>query len=313
MARFGFFMKEALRTLRRNATPSLAATLTVLLTALVLGFFIPVVQATNSTADEVRNRVVLDVYVKDGASQQARNALKARLQDTPGVESVIFISKEEALKQERERDPKAFDVLGKNPLPDSFRVTPSDPDDIGQIAEQIAPPKPIDEKKGGKSDGFVSQPQNAALGAISDIRTREEETSKILSGTNLVKVLAFGLGGLLVLASIALIANTIRLSIFARRREVEVMRLVGATNWFIRWPFVIEGVIVGLAGSALAIAVLGLIRVVVLDALSQTFEILALPNTVSFPALALLLLFGSVLVAAIGSGITLTMSRSLRI
>ena len=91
------------------------------------------------------------------------------------------------------------------------------------------------------------------------------------------------------------------------------MRLVGATNWFIRWPFVIEGMFVGLAGSALAIAILGLIKVPVLDSLSQTFEILAVPNTVSFPALAAILLFGSIFVAAIGSGITLTMSKSLRI
>jgi cell division transport system permease protein len=299
MRRIGFFLKEALRTLRRNATPSLAATLTVLLTALVLGFFIPVVQATSSTADQVRNRVVLDVYVKDGADEQQVSQLRSALQSNPEVESAVFISKEEALKQERERDPRAFDVLNKNPLPDSFRVTPSDPDSIGAIAEQFTPAK-----------GVKGEP---ALGAISDIRTREEETSKILSGTNLVKVLAFGLGGLLLLASIALIANTIRLSIFARRREVEVMRLVGATNWFIRWPFVIEGIFVGLAGSALAIAILGLIKALVLDSLSQTFEILAVPNTVSFPALAMILLFGSVLVAAIGSGITLTMSKSLRI
>jgi len=299
MRRIGFFLKEALRTLRRNATPSLAATLTVLLTALVLGFFIPVVQATNSTADQVRNRVVLDVYVKDGADQQQVAQLRTALQSNPEVESAVFISKEAALKQERERDPRAFDVLNKNPLPDSFRVTPSDPDSIGVIAEQFTPIK-----------GEKGEP---ALGAISDIRTREEETSKILSGTNLVKVLAFGLGGLLLLASVALIANTIRLSIFARRREVEVMRLVGATNWFIRWPFVIEGIFVGLAGSALAIAILGLIKVLVLDSLSQTFEILAVPNTVSFPALAAILLFGSIFVAAIGSGITLTMSKSLRI
>jgi cell division transport system permease protein len=313
MARVGFFLKEALRTLRRNATPSLAATLTVLLTGLVLGFFIPVVQATNSTADQVRNRVVLDVYVKDGATQPEIAKLRSALQSAPEVESVVFISKEDALKQERERDPRAFDVLNKNPLPDSFRVTPTDPDSIGTIAEQFAPPKAVDEKKGGKADGFAAQPANPTLAAISDIRTREEETSKILSGTNLVKILAFGLGGLLVMASIALIANTIRLSIFARRREVEVMRLVGATNWFIRWPFVIEGIFVGIAGSALAIAILGLIKVLILDSLQQTFEILSLPNTVSFPALAAVLLFGSILVSAIGSGITLTMSKSLRI
>ena len=88
------------------------------------------------------------------------------------------------------------------------------------------------------------------------MRNREEDTDKILSATGLVKALTAGLAALLVFASIALIANTIRLSIFARRREVEVMKLVGATNWFIRWPFVIEGVIVGFFGGLLAVLLL---------------------------------------------------------
>ncbi|MEA2348465.1 MAG: cell division transport system permease protein [Thermoleophilaceae bacterium] len=304
--RVTFFLKEAMRTLRRNATPSLAATLTVLLTALVLGFFIPVVQATNGAADDVRNRVVLDIYVKDGADQAAINKLRTALEGTPNVQSVEFISKEEALKQERERDAQAFDVLGKNPLPDLFRVTPTDPDLITELGDQLAPPTPA------KGKGASAQPASP-LAAVSDVQTREEETSKILSGTNLVNILAFGLGGLLTMASVALISNTIRLSIFARRREVEVMRLVGATNWFIRWPFVIEGMFVGLAGSALAVAILGLIKVTIIDSLRQSFDILQVPQTMSFPALALILLFGSVLVAGVGSGITLTLSRSLRI
>jgi cell division transport system permease protein len=303
--RIGFFLKEALRTLRRNATPSLAATLTVLLTVLVLGFFIPVVQATNRTATDVRERVVLDVYVKDAAAEAEIDRLRTALAGSDNVEAVEFISKQEALEQERDRDQRAFDVLGKNPLPDSFRVTPIDPDLIGEMADRFAPP----EGAGSRSGASQGDP---AFAAVADVRTREEETSKILSGTKLVQWLAFGLGGLLLLASIALIANTIRLSIFARRREVEVMRLVGATNWFIRWPFVIEGIFVGLVGALLAIAVLGVIKVAIIDALASRFEILAVPDTVSFPLLAFLLLFGSVLIAAVGSGITLTLSRSLR-
>ena len=94
------------------------------------------------------------------------------------------------------------------------------------------------------------------MAAIDEVRNREEDTDKILSATGLVKALTAGLAILLVFASIALIANTIRLSVFARRREVEVMKLVGATNWFIRWPFVIEGVIVGFLGGLLAVLLL---------------------------------------------------------
>ena len=113
------------------------------------------------------------------------------------------------------------------------------------------------------------------------------------------------MAALLVLASIALIANTIRLSVFARRREVEVMKLVGATNWFIRWPFVIEGVIVGFIGGVLAVLLLALAKTTFVDPLSDRFALLAAPDTIDFPLLVVLLLFACVAVSAIGSGITL--------
>ena len=107
------------------------------------------------------------------------------------------------------------------------------------------------------------------------MRNREEDTDKILSATGLVKALTAGLAALLMFTSIALIANTIRLSVFARRREVEVMKLVGATNWFIRWPFVIEGVIVGFFGGLLAVLLLTIAKETFIDPLSDRFALLA--------------------------------------
>ena len=101
----------------------------------------------------------------------------------------------------------------------------------------------------------------------------------------MVKILTAGVAALLLLASIALVANTIRLSIFARRREVEVMRLVGATNWFIRWPFVIEGVIVGFLGGVLAVLLLTIAKETFVDPLSDDFALLAAPDTIDFPLL----------------------------
>jgi cell division transport system permease protein len=108
-----------------------------------------------------------------------------------------------------------------------------------------------------------------------------------------------------VFASIALIANTIRLSIFARRREVEVMKLVGATNWFIRWPFVIEGVVVGFMGGVLAVLILWIVKDTLVDPLSAKFALIAAPNTIQFPALIAVLLASCVAVSAVGSGLTL--------
>ena len=143
------------------------------------------------------------------------------------------------------------------------------------------------------------------LAGIDEVRNKEEDTNKILSATGLVKILTAGLAVLLVFASIALIANTIRLSIFARRREVEVMKLVGATNWFIRWPFVIEGVIVGAMGGVLAILLLTIAKETFVDPLSDRFALLAAPDTIDFPLLIALLLISCVAVSALGSGITL--------
>ncbi len=120
-----------------------------------------------------------------------------------------------------------------------------------------------------------------------------------------MKLLTAGMAALLVLASIALIANTIRLSIFARRREVEVMKLVGATNWFIRWPFVIEGVIVGFMGGLLAILLLWIVKDTLVDPLANRFALIAAPNTIQFPALIAVLLASCVAVSALGSGLTL--------
>ena len=287
-----FFVREALRGLRRSSAPALAALLTVLLTALVLGVFIPIVQATTGTANEVRSRVAVDVYVKESATQVEQEQLQKALEATTNVKAVEFISKGEALARAQEKNPRAFkegaELLGSNPLPASFRVTPEDPDRLDQIVQRL--------------EGANGQPQ---LAAIDDVRDREEDTDKILSATGLVKALTAGLAVLLVFASIALVANTIRLSVFARRREVEVMKLVGATNWFIRWPFVIEGMIVGFFGGLLSVLLLTIAKETFIDPLSERFELLAAPETIDFPLLVIILMLACIAVSAIGSGITL--------
>src|SRR4051794_306904 len=291
--RVGFFLKEALRSLKRNAAPSLAAVLTVLITALVLGVFIPIVQATTGTANSIRGKVVVDVYAKDSASFTQLQELRDALATTPNVKKIDFITKEKALAAEKKKHPEAYELLGDNPLPNLFRITPTDPDKLDAVVDRLAPVNP----KTGKRE-----PQ---LAAIDEVRNRRDETSKILSASGLVKLLTAGLTALLVLTSIALVANTIRLSIFSRRREVEVMKLVGATNWFIRWPFVIEGVIVGLMGGILAVLCLMVAKATFVDPLEERFALLSAPNTIDFPMLIVFLLLACVTVSAIGSGLTL--------
>jgi cell division transport system permease protein len=293
---FSFFLKEAMRGLSRNSAPSLAALLTVMLTALVLGVFIPIVQATTGTANEVRNRVVVDVYVKDNATPDERRELRAALDRTSNVKAVDFVSKAEGLAEARKKNPRAFkdgaELLGRNPLPDTYRVTPQDPGKVNRIVDRLAP---------RDADGR----RVPSLAAIDEVRNKEEDTEKILSATGLVKILTAGMAALLVFASVALIANTLRLSIFARRREVEVMKLVGATNWFIRWPFVIEGVFVGFMGGVVAVLLLTIAKETFIDPLADRFALLAAPDTIHFPLLIVLLLLACIAVSAAGSALTL--------
>ncbi|HEY8867481.1 MAG TPA: permease-like cell division protein FtsX [Solirubrobacteraceae bacterium] len=289
----GFFMREALRALKRNAMPSFAAMATVLVTILVLGVFIPIVQATTGAANEVRGRLLLDVYLKSDAKPADVERVRQRLaQKTAHVKRVEYVSKADAYKAERKRNPQAYQLLGSNPLPDTFRVTPDKASNINALRDAVDP----------LAVGGGRRPVDAA---IDQVKNRRDETSKILSATRVVKLTTALLAILLVTASILLISNTIRLSLFARRREVEVMKLVGATDWFIRWPFVIEGVIVGALGGVLAILLLGIGKVALIDPLASDFALIASPSTINFGLLVVVLLVASVVVSAAGSGLSL--------
>jgi cell division transport system permease protein len=291
--RVGFFVREALRALKRNAVPSFAAMATVLVTVLLLGVFIPMVQATTGAANDVRNRVIADVFLKTSANDRDVERVRTLIQtQIPHVKSVEYVPKEEAYRKERERNREAYDLLGANPLPDTFRVTPDNPDNIAQIRNALSPVGP-------------SGTRAPVDEAIDEVKNREEDTNTILTVTRVVKIATALLAGLLVLASILLIANTIRLSLYARRREVEVMKLVGATDWFIRWPFMIEGVLVGALGALLAVLLLAVLKIAVVDPLASEFTLIAAPDTMNFPLLVALLLGAAIAVSAAGSGISL--------
>ncbi len=290
--RIGFFLREAVRATRRTGAPSFAALATVLVTMLVLGVFIPIVQATNGAANSVRSRVLVDVYMRQRATAADEARVRQELLAVAHVKSVQFVSKQQAYAQQAKVDPQAYQLLGANPLPDTFHVIPDNPGNVLAVRTALTP---------AGSDGRpgVIDP------AIQSVSNKKSDTRKILEVTNLVTITAAALTVLLTIASILLIANTIRLSLYARRREVEVMKLVGATDWFIRWPFVLEGVVVGAAGALLAIAVLGIAKVALLDPLANNWTLIAAPQTISFTALVAVLMVAGVLVSALGSGLSL--------
>lgn len=297
--KLGFFLGEAYRALRRNAAPSIAAIVTIAVTVLLVGVLVPVLDASGSKTDDVRNQLELKVFLFNDVSNEEVDALQNRIEGIGHVASVEYVSPAEALKitEERLGDNSLLEELNSNPLPPAFNVKLDDPDNLESVQAALSPPDST-----GKP-----QPISAA---IDDIVTGDQ-TQQIREVTSAVKILLAVIAVLLAIASLFLVGNTIRLSIYARRREVEVMQLVGATDWFIRWPFVIEGLVVGLFGAGIAVGILFLGKVTIVDPLSDNFALVENLNTIAFGPLIAALVVGAMAVAALGSGVTLR--RFLRI
>jgi cell division transport system permease protein len=294
MGRIPFFFSEAYRALRRNAAPSIAAVVTIAITVLLVGVLVPVLDASGSKTEDVRDQISLKVFLFKSAGKGEIPPLGKELESIPHVTEVEYVSSAEALKT-LEKDLNEKDLLAalqnRNPLPPSFNVRLDDPDNLESVQAAISPPDP----------SGSPQPISAA---IDEVKTAEQ-TNQIREVTAAVKILLAVIAILLGVASLFLVANTIRLSIYARRREVEVMRLVGATSWFIRWPFVIEGMFVGVFGAAIAVGILFLGKVTIVDPLSDKFALVENLNTIAFGPLIAVLIGSAVVVAALGSGITL--------
>jgi cell division transport system permease protein len=279
------FFSEAVRSIGANISTTIAATMTVLIGMFLLGLFIALFSWVNSWTDHVRRDVIVKVFFVQDATEPQINAVRSKALTFPETKSVVFISKEEALKRMKERYPELTQNLSSNPLPPAFEVTPKDADQVKALADRLQPlPTGVDK-----------------------VDYAEKKTQRILAVTNVIKYI-FLLGSLILLAaSTILIANTIRLSIFSRRREVEVMKLVGASNWFIRGPFMLEGVICGLIGALAAVVLLVLAKefaLPVIEGHSSTFREDDV-HALSFPVVAIILVGVSLLVGAAGSGITL--------
>jgi cell division transport system permease protein len=304
VGRIFFFIAEAFRALRRSASPSLAAIVTVVMTTLLLGVFIPVIKASTTTTENVQSQLSLRVFMFPDATKKQAKAAQKKIDKIPHVERTEYVSKAEGLKTLRQDIGKGpigegiTQLQGQNPLPLSIVVHPDNANNLRSIQRSITPPGPNGKPK-------------AISPAIESVSSGQGAANSIRTVTNAVKIILSVIAVLLLLASLMLVANTIRLSIYARRREVEVMRLVGATNWFIRWPFVIEGLVVGLLGAGIAVGMLWLGKVTIIDPLAENFELIDNFSTVGFVPLIVVLLAASVVVSAIGSGITLR--RFLRI
>ncbi len=302
MSRLIFFLQEALRALRRNGAPTLAAVVTTVVTVILLGVLIPIFQTAQGKSDQISDSQEVRTPIYDDATAPEIAKLRGQLEAIPNVASVRFINKNEALKEleaslGKKESEKILAQLQTNPLPRNFALKADSAGNIDSIEAAI-----VHEGPNGKTvlispiiqrDNPIFQPQ--------------ADVEQIAQVTSSLKIVLSVITALLIAASLMLVVNTIRLSIYTRRREVEVMRLVGATRWFIRWPFMIEGVVVGFVGGLLAILILWLGKITVVDPLSDSIGVLAAQNnsTLAFPALVGILFAASIVVSTIGSGVTL--------
>jgi cell division transport system permease protein len=289
--RLPLYLIEAFRSLRSSASISLAAAVTVLSAVFMLGIFVPVYLQVQSVVNEQRDKLDVRVYIDDQAPVVQVNALRTAIDANENTKEVTFISKADALEEVRSQvDASVLEELVANPLPASFEVKLNDPAKRQELVDALKGHPALDTSGGDP------------------ISTGGETADKIIRGGNIIKWAGLGLLIVLLLASVFQIANTIRLSIFARRREVEVMKLVGATNWFIRWPFMIEGVICGVAGALVSVGLLFTVKVAIVDTfldLSDSPFGGGSDGSISFPLLALMLVAAGAVVGALGGGITL--------
>jgi cell division transport system permease protein len=238
--RLGFFLGEAFGSLRRNWIMTLAAVLTVFISMVTLGLVLVLERNLNEGTESLKERVVIEVFIKDSATETQTQQLQAKIAKMAEVKSYRYISKEEALRVFKKRlgDEGAtmLENLPNNPLPASYRIWAKDANEVDTIARRFFD-DPIVDNTPGTHDG---------------VRYARETVRKMLGTIGFITKAMWGGTALFAVAGMLLITTTVRLSIFARRNEIEIMRLVGATNWFIRWPYLMEGFITGFVGSLLA-------------------------------------------------------------
>jgi cell division transport system permease protein len=290
MTQLQLLLAESLRSLRASLSTTFAATMTVLIAMFLLGVSI----ALGSWVVSWSNHVKKDVQVKaffctehtcatDVTDQQV-GKVQRYLESDPRVKEATFVSKAEALEIMRDRSPELVQDLTYNPLPDAFEVQPNRAEDVELIAADL------------RAQQFAG---------VEKVDFGRATARRIIRVGQVISIIFFGVVILLLAASGLLIANTIRLSIYARRREIEVMKLVGASNWFVRGPFMLEGLFTGLAGAMLAVILLLLGKEIALPAILGRVDADSDVQALAFAWTALILLGLGLLLGAAGSGLTL--------
>lgn len=247
MRRFGYFFRETATALRRNALVTFAAISTVFISLFLLGGALLVERQVRLMTGEWASKVEVSVFLRDDASGEEIDALGAKVADIPEVEEVFFENREQAYENFRElfRDnPPLIENVDPSAMPQSYRIKLVDPADFPVIRARLAGDPAIDQ-----------------------IKDEQAILKKLLAVTSVLRTGVIAVAAIMLISAAGLIGNTVRMAVFARRKEIAIMKLVGATNWFIRVPFLIEGMVQGLIGGVAAVLAIFAMKFLFIDPL----------------------------------------------
>lgn len=288
-----YFIKEVYTSFKRNIWMTLASIFTVVLSLFILGFFSIVILNLNKMADTLESQVQISVYLKDDLSQEEIDETKETLSKIEGLQDIKFTTREEAMENFKERlgdQQFLLDALDDtNPLPDSFSLTVTSPQQVKTIADTAA-----------------------ALDSVESASYSQDIINHLFNLTHLIRLIGVALIILLTGAAIFIISNTIRLTVFARRKEIAIMKYVGATDWFIRWPFLLEGICLGFIGGGLATIFLYIVYNQITQEIYEAMAFFPLiPQHPFIDYISLAILVAGIIIGALGS--TISLKRFLKV
>jgi cell division transport system permease protein len=293
----GYFLRESVQNFRRNWVMSLGAVITIFMSLLLVGLSLAAGYLVQEIVQDVEGKVTIQVFIKDGVATEDVDALQQYLLDDPLVASVDYTSKEEALEKFKEQmaeSPEIVEQIEGNPLPASLDVTLNEPRDVTVVVQKI--------KDSELFIAIADRPDNPE----ESLKYGQQVVDQLFAVTRIVRYIGVVFIAMLAVVSLIFINNTIRLAIYARRKEIGIMRLVGASNWFIRAPFLLEGIMQALIGAAMAIIVIVGAQALILPRVTEALPFMPVDlPTGALVQMSLILIAAGIAIGLIGSGFAL--------
>jgi cell division transport system permease protein len=278
MSRLAYFVRETLISLRRNLLMTIAGIITVAISLFLFGGILLVSATVDHGTQKWKHGVEFEIFMKVRTTPRAVQAIQKELAADPQVKSYKYLSKQDAyeiFKKAFADQPALVESTKPSDLPESFRVAP--------IRAELTEPLAL---------SYKGQP------GVDTVITAAQQVKRLLTATRWIRIAFISMSSVLLASSLFLIVNTIRLATFARRREIEVMRLVGASNWFVRVPFMAEGLVQGAIGAGFAFGLVWTLKIIISNLLDNQRTLLSTFRVTSADALGI-----GFLVLAIGAGI----------